>query len=143
LFTFLLNTFLGINNLVFFSSFFLEFLGGYMYIAIINPAIDVGSAPNREESGKRWYFASQRIYLFKTGDPFPDKAEVNYCVSDNEAEARAIQPKPPGFYVLTDDAFYINRKNRLDCDYTKMRRLGSEEIKKMGIQPIPGCNFPE
>ncbi len=94
-----------------------------MFIEIENNQLDYNNFPNRNNSDARWYTVSQSALLFRDGEKYPDKFELNIIFSGNQDDQKSAVAFDAGKYELDEKAFYINQRNQLALDPVRLRAL--------------------
>jgi len=79
--------------------------------------------PNKTDSNKKWYIASQRALLFKDGEKYPHQFKINLGFSGNEADVINIRPINKGVYNFSEEAFFIDNKQQCQLDASKLKAV--------------------
>lgn len=91
-----------------------------MHIEIENTNLVKNDFPNKNNKDTRWYTANQSALLFRDGEKYPDKFDLNICFSQIQADQERAAAFKAGKYELTDAAFYINNRNQLAIDPSRL-----------------------
>ena len=94
-----------------------------MHIEIENNQLDYNNFPNRNDPNARWYTVSQSALLFREGEKYPDKFDLNIVFSAQQDDQKAAVAFEVGKYELDEKAFYINQRNQLSLDPVRLRSL--------------------
>jgi hypothetical protein len=91
-----------------------------MHIQIEEQTINSRDFPHQRSSTGRYYVVSQPALMFKDGQKYPDKFPLDLIFTENKAEADNCKALPPGRYHLSEDAFYIDRNQRPQCNFSRL-----------------------
>jgi len=94
-----------------------------MFIEIENNQLDYNNFPNRNNPEGRWYTVSQSALLFREGEKYPDKFDLNIVFSGDQNDQKSAVAFEVGKYELDEKAFYINQRNQLALDPVRLRAL--------------------
>ena len=94
-----------------------------MRIEIEKTELTKNDFPNKNQVGERWYTASQPALLFRDGETYPDKFELSIVFSGNKSDQDRAASFKVGSYEFADKAFYINNRNQLALDSSRLVSL--------------------
>jgi len=101
-----------------------------MHIEIESTNLDKNNFNNKNRVGEVWYTVTQSALLFREGEKYPDKFEINLYFESHDLISgtglqtqSAIVPIKAGKYHLNDKAFYINQRNQLMIDSTRLKSI--------------------